>query len=278
MNSNRTLFVFMLLIGAYLAMAPLKMMANTIDIKGISKYKLHPSIDQMNLSDLEDVFEDSKSFFTILDQDGDGNISAKELNHVLLLLGEKIPMSSVKAMIDILDHDSNGSISLKEFLSLKPEEQTELREGIEDMIISQIKEKKRKGDATEEEEKFVYCVLEKRNGELIKKSMIHDMENGKASKGFSLEDTKASKGFSLKDMKASMTGFSLEEMKGAMAYTPKKGKHYKCNYREEMKYAGMSPEDMKHKGMQGYYPGQILWEDESGMMGEEVAQRQAPTY
>ena len=164
-----------------------------------------------NLSDLEDVFEDSKTFFNILDQDGDGNISAKELNHLLLLLGEKIPFSSVKAMIAKLDDDSNGSISLKEFVSLKPEEQTELKESIEDMIISKIQN--RKGDATEEEDRFVYCVLEQRELERLKyKGIVEDMKMGFALKDyspkdfkdivFSPEDMKASKGFSLKELES----------------------------------------------------------------------------
>lgn len=46
----------------------------------------------------------------VFDENGDGRITAKELNHVLKELGIKMSKKDIKKMIKELDNDGNGTI------------------------------------------------------------------------------------------------------------------------------------------------------------------------
>lgn len=70
----------------------------------------------MNSGDYdEDDFMDA---FRVFDTNGDGRITAKELNHVLKELGIKMSKSDIKKMISELDRDGNGTIEYSEFVAM----------------------------------------------------------------------------------------------------------------------------------------------------------------
>ena len=62
--------------------------------------------------------EDFMDAFRIFDTDGDGKITAKELNHVLKELGIKMNKNDIKKMIKELDNDGNGTIEYSEFIQM----------------------------------------------------------------------------------------------------------------------------------------------------------------
>lgn len=78
--------------------------------------KLAPSLSTLsNLGYDEDDFMDA---FRVFDTNGDGRITAKELNHVLKELGIKMTRNEIKKMIGELDKDGNGTIEYSEFVAM----------------------------------------------------------------------------------------------------------------------------------------------------------------
>jgi Ca2+-binding EF-hand superfamily protein len=62
--------------------------------------------------------EDFMDAFRIFDTDGNGRITAKELNHVLKELGINMKKKEIKKMIKELDRDGNGTIEYSEFVQM----------------------------------------------------------------------------------------------------------------------------------------------------------------
>ena len=56
----------------------------------------------------------------MFDENGDGRITAKELNHVLKELGIKMSKKDIKKMIKELDNDGNGTIEYSGKQFIKP--------------------------------------------------------------------------------------------------------------------------------------------------------------
>lgn len=54
--------------------------------------------------------------FTLVDADGSGQISANEVKHLMNLLGERVDMSDVEALISEFDLDGSGEVDLTEFI------------------------------------------------------------------------------------------------------------------------------------------------------------------
>lgn len=63
---------------------------------------------------LEDM-EELKRVFSRFDSNGDGKISAGELDNVLRTLGSGVPQEELKRVMDDLDTDHDGFINLNEF-------------------------------------------------------------------------------------------------------------------------------------------------------------------
>ena len=60
--------------------------------------------------------EKIKETFRVFDEDGNGNISAAELQHLMVSLGEKLSDEQINEMIIEADTDSDGQINYKEFV------------------------------------------------------------------------------------------------------------------------------------------------------------------
>jgi len=73
-----------------------------------------------------------KDAFDMFDQDGDGSITAVELESVLKKLGVGVTKAEAKMMLDDVDTDGDGSIDLQEFITMMDrrmtpeEEETEM--------------------------------------------------------------------------------------------------------------------------------------------------------
>ncbi|KAM3147209.1 EF-hand domain [Paramecium bursaria] len=65
-----------------------------------------------------DLEEEYITAFKIFDQDGDGTLSAQELKHVLINMGEKVSDQDVNDLIKEFDSDKDGYITLEEFIKL----------------------------------------------------------------------------------------------------------------------------------------------------------------
>ena len=77
--------------------------------------------------------EDYMDAFRLFDTNGDGRITAAELNHVLTELGIKTDNKEVQRMINELDIDHNGTVEYSEFVQMmtmpaSKDEEFELRE------------------------------------------------------------------------------------------------------------------------------------------------------
>ncbi|KAL3874526.1 hypothetical protein ACJMK2_037531 [Sinanodonta woodiana] len=66
----------------------------------------------------EDQVLELKEAFNVFDKDGDGCISAKELNLAMRSLGQKPTESEIQEMIKEVDVDGNGNIDFHEFLDM----------------------------------------------------------------------------------------------------------------------------------------------------------------
>jgi calmodulin len=65
-----------------------------------------------------DSEEEIKEAFKVFDADGNGQISAAELKHVMLNLGEKLTDEEVNEMIREADVDNSGTINYEEFVKM----------------------------------------------------------------------------------------------------------------------------------------------------------------
>lgn len=65
-----------------------------------------------------DSAEEIRESFGIFDRDGDGSISASELKHVLMTMGEKLTEEEVGIMIQAADIDSEGKIYYEQFIQI----------------------------------------------------------------------------------------------------------------------------------------------------------------
>ncbi|KAL8211429.1 hypothetical protein R6Q57_005866 [Mikania cordata] len=82
----------------------------------------------------DDQISEFKEAFCLLDKDGDGCITTKELGIVMRSLGQNPTEAELQDMIKEVDADSNGSIDFYEFLNLMakkmkdPDSEEELKE------------------------------------------------------------------------------------------------------------------------------------------------------
>ncbi|XP_022081065.1 calmodulin-like [Acanthaster planci] len=70
---------------------------------------------RMRLKSTEQKIRDA---FNVFDKNGDGYISAEELNEVMLNLGEKLTEAEINAMIQEVDTDADGKVNYNEFIKV----------------------------------------------------------------------------------------------------------------------------------------------------------------
>ncbi|KAL2323510.1 hypothetical protein Fmac_027889 [Flemingia macrophylla] len=66
----------------------------------------------------QNMTEELKDAFKVFDRDNDGYISATELRHVMMRLGERLTEEEVEQMIRVADMDGDGRVSYEEFAKL----------------------------------------------------------------------------------------------------------------------------------------------------------------
>lgn len=62
--------------------------------------------------------EEIREAFGVFDKDGNGCISASELKHVLMTMGEKLTQDEVEIMIREADIDGDGQIHYEQFVEM----------------------------------------------------------------------------------------------------------------------------------------------------------------
>ncbi|KAK7078112.1 Calmodulin-2, partial [Halocaridina rubra] len=62
--------------------------------------------------------EEIREAFGVFDKDGNGTISATELKHVLMTMGEKLTEDEVDIMIREADIDGEGLIHYEQFIDI----------------------------------------------------------------------------------------------------------------------------------------------------------------
>jgi len=63
----------------------------------------------------KDNVDELKAAFNVFDKDGDGTITAKEIEVVMKALGESVDRETIDLMIESVDTDKNGCIDFEEF-------------------------------------------------------------------------------------------------------------------------------------------------------------------
>ncbi|KAL2894559.1 putative calcium-binding protein CML25 [Bienertia sinuspersici] len=68
--------------------------------------------------DSDEVLRNLKEAFSIYDADGNGNITAEELQIVMKSLGDDFSLGECKKMISGVDSDGDGTINFEEFKAM----------------------------------------------------------------------------------------------------------------------------------------------------------------
>ena len=74
--------------------------------------------------------------FRLLDLDGNGFLGAKELLHVLVCMGELVTTEEIDELISMLDSDGDGQVSLEEFYLMA----TAVDPGAPDFSVEKLKQ------------------------------------------------------------------------------------------------------------------------------------------
>jgi Ca2+-binding EF-hand superfamily protein len=75
------------------------------------------SVPETAVSEVDEL----RQAFSVFDKDGDGSISAKELEIVMRALGEPIDRQTIDLMIESVDTDKSGFIDFNEFRQMMKE-------------------------------------------------------------------------------------------------------------------------------------------------------------
>uniref|UniRef100_A0A915DZN0 EF-hand domain-containing protein n=1 Tax=Ditylenchus dipsaci TaxID=166011 RepID=A0A915DZN0_9BILA len=120
--------------------------------------------------------EEFKQAFELFDRDGDGKVTAKELNIVMKNLGQTPTEEELVEMIKEIDEDGNGTIEFEEFVKMmsakvkESENEKELREAF------QVFDKDNDGFISPHELRFVMLNLGEQLSELEVVEMIREAD------------------------------------------------------------------------------------------------------
>ncbi|KAK7345922.1 hypothetical protein VNO77_16538 [Canavalia gladiata] len=94
-------------------------MINEVDANGNGIIEFFEFLNLMASQTKEtDVEEDLREAFKVFDKDQNGYISASELRHVMINLGEKVSGEEVEQMIKEVDLDGDGLVNYDEFVKM----------------------------------------------------------------------------------------------------------------------------------------------------------------
>ena len=65
-----------------------------------------------------DTEEEIREAFGVFDKNGEGTISATELKHVLMTMGEKLSLEEVELILREADMDEEGQIRYEQFVNI----------------------------------------------------------------------------------------------------------------------------------------------------------------
>ncbi|XP_075728385.1 calmodulin-like [Rhipicephalus microplus] len=117
--STKDLGVVMRAFGENPTEAELKNMIAVLDVGGNGTVDFHEFAARVSAGALATpTEEEARKVFKQLDRDGNGFITADELRHFMIALGEQLPDGHVDKMIRDADTDGDGRISYDEFSAL----------------------------------------------------------------------------------------------------------------------------------------------------------------
>ncbi|KAK7345921.1 hypothetical protein VNO77_16537 [Canavalia gladiata] len=94
-------------------------MINEVDANGNGLIEFVEFLDLMTRrTKAIDVEEDLKEAFKVFDKDQNGYISASELRHVMINMGEILTDEEVELMIEAADSDGDGLVNYDEFVMI----------------------------------------------------------------------------------------------------------------------------------------------------------------
>ncbi|XP_077987297.1 neo-calmodulin-like [Glandiceps talaboti] len=97
--------------------AELQDMINEVDGDGTGKIHFPEFVRMMaKKMDETDSHEELREAFRVFDRNGDGFISAAELRHVLINLGEQLSDEELHEMMTAADTDGDGQLNYNEFV------------------------------------------------------------------------------------------------------------------------------------------------------------------
>ncbi|CAL0310362.1 unnamed protein product [Lupinus luteus] len=91
-------------------------MIGEVDIGGNKRIDFEEFLNIMCRNVKENMVEELKEAFKVFDRDQDGFISATELKHVMMNLGERLSDEEAEQMIREADLDGDGQVSYEEFV------------------------------------------------------------------------------------------------------------------------------------------------------------------
>ncbi|XP_071722374.1 calmodulin-6-like [Rutidosis leptorrhynchoides] len=117
--STKELGTVMRALGQNPTEAEIQEMINEVDVDGSGAIDF-PEFLNMMAKKMEDTNyeKELKEAFRVFDKDQNGFISATELNHVMMNLGQKLNKQEVDQMIQEADIDGDGQINFNEFVRL----------------------------------------------------------------------------------------------------------------------------------------------------------------
>ncbi|VUZ39047.1 unnamed protein product, partial [Hymenolepis diminuta] len=117
--TTKELGTFMRSLGQNPTEAELKAMINEgdMDVSGTIDFPEFLTLMTRKMKETDEE-EEMNETFRVFDRDGNGYISAAELRHIMMNLGQKLTDEEIDKMIREADADGDGNISYEEFVKI----------------------------------------------------------------------------------------------------------------------------------------------------------------